>query len=296
MNKIQTMENQLTKQGATPSTPLLNEQMQLTMKYLTKSEQEIVLADEGKQFCDFADNDFKELHKLLLKWAKFIGLKEVPDEEHIFMLVVFLKEHFPKFTLKSTTKAFNLAIAGKINVDARHFNQLSPIYISGIFNAYLEHKQKIHKKMVEQIARAKREEEEKTPLSKEEVRGEMIDGALGVFDMYKKTWENEGKKEIFPFGFLTYDFLTKERICNLTNDEKAKIVPIAQKIALDKQEQKLRGKRGMEKNIIQTAINEIQEHNTKKSDIVLNECKNVALSVFFQKLIENEEELESYFK
>jgi hypothetical protein len=289
------MENQVAQQGAVPSTLQLNEQMQSTMKYLTKSEQEVVLADEGKQFQYFEGNDFQELHKLLLKWAKFIGLKEVPEEEHIFMLVVFIKEHFPAFTLKSTTKAFNLAIAGKIDVDARHFNQLSPLYLSEIFNAYQEHKNKIFKKMSDFTTRAKREQEENNPPSQEEINNQMIRGAIGLFDNYKKVFLEEGKKEIFPHGFLTYDFLTKHNICQLSNEQKSKIVPFAKKIALDKQEKKLRGKRGVEKAHIQTALNEIINHDEKKSDIVLNECKNVGVSMFFDTLIEEGRDLRDFF-
>ena len=73
------------------------------------------------------NEDFKMLHKLLLKWGKFIGLKEAPDDEQMFMLVVFVKENFTQLSLGEITNAFNLAISGTLNINVEHYNSFSPI-------------------------------------------------------------------------------------------------------------------------------------------------------------------------
>lgn len=120
----------------------LPKQTLLIIQKLNSQEQKIVLGSLEKKIEEFTNEDFKSLHKLLLKWGKFIGLKEAPDDEQMFMLVVFVKDNFTKMSLAEITNAFNLAIAGVLNINVEHYNSFSPIYISKIFNAYLEHKKR----------------------------------------------------------------------------------------------------------------------------------------------------------
>ena len=71
-----------------------------------------------KRIKDFDSDDLTALHILLLKWAKFLGIKEAPEEEQIVMLIIFVKDHYSNFTLSMVKDAFNLAIARKLpNID-----------------------------------------------------------------------------------------------------------------------------------------------------------------------------------
>ena len=100
---------------------LPSEQEKLIMELLPTSERATMEKMKEKRIKDFDSDDLTALHILLLKWAKFLGIKEAPEEEQIVMLIIFVKDHYSNFTLSMVKDAFNLAIARKLpNIDPEH--------------------------------------------------------------------------------------------------------------------------------------------------------------------------------
>ena len=261
----------------------LPRQTLLIIQKLSSQEQKIVLGSLEKKIKDFENEDFKSLHKLLLKWGKFIGLKEAPDDEQMFMLVVFVKESFTQMSLAEITNSFNLAISGTLNINVEHYNSFSPIYISKIFNAYLEYKKEVmykFHKLEEEEARNQRER----PLSVEEIEEKNKENAIMVFTQY------QAEKTIPDYGYLIYDYLIEKNLINFTKEEKTSILYEAKRMAISDGERHLESDATADiKNKIRESIMNINQHDSKRSDIVIKYCKNIGLKRYFDLLVDSPE-------
>lgn len=65
-----------------------------------------------------------------------IGLRNLPTPEETAVLVDFLRFSYPTFATGEIRVAFQLAVAGKLDVDPAHYESFSSMYISKILNAY----------------------------------------------------------------------------------------------------------------------------------------------------------------
>jgi regulator of sigma D len=265
-NGVMTSKTQLPKQT-------------LFIQKLSSQEQKIVLGSLEKKIKDFENEDFKMLHKLLLKWGKFIGLKEAPDDEQMFMLVVFVKENFTQLSLGEITNAFNLAIAGTLNINVEHYNSFSPIYISKIFNAYLEHKKDVMYKMHKLEEEAAQKEKNK-PLSEEELEEKNKENAIMVFTNY------QSEKTIPDYGYVIYDYLIGKKLISFNKEEKTEILAEAKRMAIKDGERHLESNATPEiKQKIRESILNINQHDSKRSEVVIKYCKNIGLKRYFDSLM-----------
>lgn len=271
------------KNGVMTSKTQLPKQTLLIIQKLSSQEQKIVLGSLEKKIKDFENEDFKSLHKLLLKWGKFIGLKEAPDDEQMFMLVVFVKESFTQMSLAEITNSFNLAISGTLNINVEHYNSFSPIYISKIFNAYLEHKKNVMFKMYKLEEEDARNQREK-PLSEEEVEKKNKENAIMVFTQY------QAEKTIPDYGYLIYDYLIEKNLINFNKEEKTSILYEAKRMAISDGERHLESDATADiKNKVRESIMNINQHDSKRSDIVIKYCKNIGLKRYFDLLVDSPE-------
>lgn len=84
---------------------------------------------------DTGDGEIKEA----LKYAMLLtGIRanNLPVEEEKILLINFLKRNFGSHTCNEIRLAFDMAISGKLNVDARCFENFSCEYIARIMEAY----------------------------------------------------------------------------------------------------------------------------------------------------------------
>ena len=257
----------------------LPKQTLLIIQKLNSQEQKIVLGSLEKKIEEFTNEDFKSLHKLLLKWGKFIGLKEAPDDEQMFMLVVFVKDNFTKMSLAEITNAFNLAIAGVLNINVEHYNSFSPIYISKIFNAYLEHKKEVMYKM-HKLEEEEAQKEKEKPLTEEELEQKNKENAIMVFKQY------QAEKTVPDYGYVIYDYLIGKKLINFNKEEKTEILAEAKRRAIEDGERHLKSNITAEiKHKIRESIMNINQHDSKKSEIVIKYCKNIGLKKYFDSLM-----------
>lgn len=84
---------------------------------------------------DTSDDEIKEA----LKYAMLLtGIRanNLPVEEEKMLLINFLKRNFGSHTCNEIRLAFDMAISGKLNIDARCFENFSCEYIARIMEAY----------------------------------------------------------------------------------------------------------------------------------------------------------------
>ena len=107
---------------------------------LSQQTKKIISASFKEKLKDLPENGWQRVYTILMKWCKFLGIKEVPDQEDMKMILFFMKKNYGELTLDEIVNAFNLAVAHKLNVDPNHYQNFSPLYVSGILNAYKEYK------------------------------------------------------------------------------------------------------------------------------------------------------------
>ena len=193
------------------------------------------------------------------------------------MFVEYVSEHFYRLSLLEVDNAFNLATAGKLDVEANHYQSFNVIYIANILNAYQSYKGKIvlrYKKDLEEANKTEPTQEEKTQL--------MIESILEAFDKYKE------EPYLNPFGWVSYDFLTNLGCLNIPNEVKAEIKEKATELSLNElKEKRIEGKDRQEKTKISALIDDIIEDTSGKQDIVVRNCKNIGLMYYYDYILKN---------
>lgn len=221
---------------------------------------------------------FKDLHMLLINWAVLCGVKPLPDNKEMELFVIYISRHFNRFSLMEIDNAFNLATAGKLNINAEHYQSFSVIYISKILNAYKDYKGGYvleYQKLLE--------EQSVKPLTDEDRFEKMIENVLENFKGYaKKPYFNE-------FGYVVYDFLAKLNVINFTNEMKAKILEDSKKLVLENMsENKKSHSPGTSEHLQISGIMQRIKTDKKGGDsTVVLMCKNVGLCQYYDFILEN---------
>ena len=105
---------------------------------LTKETKTIVKATFSDKIRDLGEEGWQSVYVVLLKWCKFLGIKEAPDAEHMTDILYFIKKHFGDLTAQEVSTAFELAVAKKLAVDPNHYQNFSPLYVGGILEVCWE--------------------------------------------------------------------------------------------------------------------------------------------------------------
>ena len=213
-----------------------------------------------------------------MKWCKFLGIKEVPDQEDMKMILFFMKKNYGELTLDEIVNAFNLAVAHKLNVDPNHYQNFSPLYVSGILNAYKEYKtthwSEYNIKLDEHEAKLLTENNKP---SEEELKILKIKSLLAIWDDFKSGDDEEVAWQVHAY----YDLLTEANLIVLSDDEKKEILITAKRL-LKKEKQRDVKNEFSRKQI----IDEINKHTAKTpAIIVLNRCKLIATQKLFENLV-----------
>jgi hypothetical protein len=106
-----------------------------------KDEEQIYLSQFGKKLKEFKNNEDKvDLIKSITTWRLHLGIREKMSDEELIINITFLKDSYPTITLEDIRLAIRYSLNGTLNVNPEAFGSFSPLYISKIINAYLEHK------------------------------------------------------------------------------------------------------------------------------------------------------------
>ena len=245
---------------------------------LSQQTKKIISASFKEKLKDLPENGWQRVYTILMKWCKFLGIKEVPDQEDMKMILFFMKKNYGELTLDEIVNAFNLAVAHKLNVDPNHYQNFSPLYVSGILNAYKEYKtthwSEYNIKLDEHEAKLLTENNKP---SEEELKILKIKSLLAIWDDFKSGDDEEVAWQVHAY----YDLLTEANLIVLSDDEKKEILITAKRL-LKKEKQRDVKNEFSRKQI----IDEINKHTAKiPAIIVLNRCKLIATQKLFENLV-----------
>ena len=234
-------------------------------------------------FFDAEDKNeqFQNLHQLLVKWAVLTGVKPLPLDDEIRLFVEYIAEHFYRYSLSEIDNAFNFATAGKLAVDAEHYQSYSVIYISRIINAYGDYKG-------EYILayRAELEKEETREPTEDERLVLLVDSIIESYENYKEDpYYNH-------FGYVSYDFLKRVGVIDFDNDTKAEILKEAREKAVENLTNRVGQDGKHEPKDLREMIANIQNDPTGKEEEVIKCCKNIGLMYYYDYILKNNISLE----
>lgn len=245
---------------------------------LTKETKTIVKATFSDKIRDLGEEGWQSVYVVLLKWCKFLGIKEAPDKEEMKLILFFIKQHFAEFTLDEIVNAFNLAVARKLDIDPNHYQNFSSLYVGGILNAYKEHRGKHIVSYRQEVEKIEREAQDKANKpSAEELHEMRVNSLLTIWETFRDGDEEEVEWQVHVY----YDILVEAGLINLTKEQKADILQRAKSIC--KQEALTQVKNEFTRKRI---IKAITEHSSKTpEERVLTKCKLLVVQELFEKLV-----------
>jgi len=160
------------------------------------------------------EEDIKEVlrYSMLL-----VGLRgnNLPTEEEKFVLTNFVRSNFGNQTPEEIKIAFEMAVAGKLQVDAKCYENFSCEYFGRIMNAYLEFARQEIKNLPKPI------EQVKEKPSDQELKKQAIDTANEYANQIRYCEKND-KKFTFIAGGLSilFDYLEQFKIQTISKEER----------------------------------------------------------------------------
>ena len=253
-------------------------------------KQKIIQAHFDRKIATFFDAEdkneqFQNLHKLIIKWSVLTGVKPLPTDDEIRLFVEYIAEHFYRLSLLEIDNAFNLATAGKLDIEADHYQSFSVIYISKIINAYNRYNGKYIIEYRNQLAEIEREKNKPTP---EQQMQMMIESILEGFDKFKDD------PQYNHFGYISYDFLKNIGALKLDNDVKSVLLKQARELAIEelKEDRSQTTLPKSERLQIKNQIDEILNDESGKQEKVIRICKNLGLMHYYEFILKNNLSLE----
>ncbi len=198
------------------------------IKHFVKADRQVLeyILNKPKVFKNYDNTDKQKLGAYLVGIAKFLGVKEPLDDMQRKMLVRCLVEELNDFTLEELNKAIQMGAMGKLEVDNKHYQCITPMYLSDIVLAYKKHRGIVYKKYSSKIASVERNkptkiisEKEKLLISVELAEAEyndyIKDPELYTESEYRFTQYKFIIKFLLKYNFFNSNFI----IDNYTNEE-----------------------------------------------------------------------------
>ena len=163
------------------------------------------------------EEDIKEVlrYSMLL-----VGLRgsNLPTEEEKFVLTNFVRSNFGNNTCEEIKLAFEMAVAGKLNIDAKCYENFSCEYFGRIMNDYLEFARQEIKNLPKPI------EQVKEIPSDQELKKQAIDTANEYANQIRYCEKND-KKFTFIAGGLSilFDYLEQFKITTISKEERLEL-------------------------------------------------------------------------
>jgi len=164
--------------------------------------------------------DEQDIKQVLRYSMLLVGLRgnNLPTEEEKFVLTNFVRSNFGNQTPEEIKIAFEMAVAGKLQVDAKCYENFSCEYFGRIMNAYLEFARQEIKNLPKPIEKVKEKP------SDEELKKQAIDTANEYANQIRYCEKND-KKFTFIAGGLSilFDYLEQFKITILSKEERLEL-------------------------------------------------------------------------
>lgn len=159
----------------------------------SKTENEVVKAMYSVQEYESESDYINNLIDYLAEWRWMVGINNQQSEDELaqelVMLAKFISENYPILKREEFKLAVNMSLTNVLDVDVRTFNTFSPMYVSRILNAYLEHKNKIVKEVRQRKERDDLKKELEKQPSQQEKMDSMVDLITYLYQEYKELGE-----------------------------------------------------------------------------------------------------------
>lgn len=142
-----------------------------------------------------------------------LGIREhnIPSESQKLVLYNYVVSNMGKYTCEEIRTAFEMAVAGRMNVDPNSFQSLDSVFFSRIMNSYSEY---IHKKGYN-----KTEQEEKPEPTEKEIKQIYIDFWNGFFEQYESSLKESRNKIKDPYGVIFDKLESMEFVKKVTDPQ-----------------------------------------------------------------------------
>ena len=175
----------------------------------------LMLASKGNTLRLSDDNDLKQVlrYSMLL-----VGLRanNMPTEEEKFVLINFIKTNFANVTLAQIKMAFDMAVAGKLGVDAKCYENFSCEFFGRIMSRFLEYSAEETRIISQRVV----EDEPLPKPSEAELKAQAIINA----NDYAHSLSNDKKFKWYEGGLSSlYDIAKETGILRLSSEEKQEI-------------------------------------------------------------------------
>lgn len=145
-----------------------------------------------------------------------VGLRgsNLPTEEEKFVLTNFVKSNFGNNTCEEIKLAFEMAVAGKLNIDSKCYENFSCEYFGRIMSAYLEYARQEIKNLPKPIEPVREKPND------QELKKQAIDTANGYADEIRKGFLINSNFNLGDSGFnYLWEYLVKFKINTLSKEE-----------------------------------------------------------------------------
>lgn len=163
-------------------------------------------------------SDENELKQVLRYSMLLVGLRanNMPTEEEKFVLINFIKTNFANVTLAQIKMAFDMAVAGKLGVDAKCYENFSCEFFGRIMARFLEYSAEETRIIAQRVV----EDEPLPKPSEAELKAQAIINA----NDYAHSLSNDNKFKWYEGGLSSlYDIAKETGILRLSSEEKQEI-------------------------------------------------------------------------
>jgi hypothetical protein len=181
--------------------------------------EQLMLASKGQTLRVSDENDLKQVlrYSMLL-----VGLRanNMPTEEEKFVLINFIKTNFANVTIAQIKLAFDMAVAGKLQVDAKCYENFSCEFFGRIMSSYLQFSAEETRIISQRVV-----EDEPLPKPSDEVLKLQAIEIINDFADKLKESKDTGKKFTWIAGGLSelYKMLVSFGIQTISKEEMLEI-------------------------------------------------------------------------
>jgi hypothetical protein len=181
--------------------------------------EQLMQASNGQTLRVSDENDLKQVlrYSMLL-----VGLRanNMPTEEEKFVLINFIKTNFANITIAQIKLAFDMAVAGKLQVDAKCYENFSCEFFGRIMAKYLEFSAEETRIISQRVV-----EDEPLPKPSDEILKAQAIDIINDFANQLKASKESGKKFTWIAGGLSelYKMLVSFGIQTISKEEMLEI-------------------------------------------------------------------------
>jgi len=122
-----------------------------------KKETEVFKSKFGDKLSKLDDTGADRLTMFLAQWSVDLGLVNGLDTFELTYIENWIKENYPELTINQFELAKKLALTRQLDCNPVPYGKLSPLYIGGIIDAYLDYEERVEKRIIENKKKHDRE-------------------------------------------------------------------------------------------------------------------------------------------